>query len=406
MFLRLYNFLRGYVTVAVSGFAVARFINLAAHKNIYLWNVREKDGRTFLCVSVKGFRLMRQPAKKSGCKLKIVKKTGLPFILYRYRKRKVLALGLLLFIGLMVYLTSFLWLVTVSGNNLLETPALLGKLRELGVAAGLTKSGLNVREIEEELMAGFPNIAFANLRVKGTRAQLSIVETIQRKDFVDKSAPCDVVAAKDGLIHEIATDAGRPLVRPGDVVQAGDVLVSGELKAGADDTGYQSYFVHASSKVTAKLFYEYVFDVPLTYIIKSFTGNVKRNYGIILFNQKIYLEKSPSPFTNYDVKAEENRFNFGPDYPLPAAYFTDTFREFIPVTAHRTVEEAEIMGQTIVASRLLRELPPGSEVVSTEMSYERKDDVLVVSAVVAVLEVISEQRPLKTVNNEQLTINN
>jgi similar to stage IV sporulation protein len=395
MFLKLFNFLRGFVTVEVTGFAIARFINLTAYKGVFIWNVRYNEGRTFFCCSIKGFKLLRPPAVKSGSKLKIVRKSGLPFILRRYRSRKAMLLGMLAFVGLMLYLTSFIWLVNVSGNDRLETGELLAKLHELGVAPGLFKRGLDPREIEEELMAAFPALSFSSLEIKGTMARLNVVETIHNKEFVDRSLPCDVIAAKDGIIAEIATEAGRPLVRPGDVVRAGDVLVSGELRAGTDDMGYQSYYVHAVSKVTAKRFYEYVFDVPLTYIIKSFTGNVKRDYGIMLFNQKIYLENSASPFDNYDVRVDESRLNFGANYPLPVVYFKETFREFIPVTVARGVGEAEIMGQTIVNARLLRELPEGSEVVSAALSYTQNGDVLNVSAVVTVLEVISEQRILE-----------
>jgi len=356
--------------------------------------VRYVDGRTFFRCSAKNFKLLRPPARKSGCRLKIVKKSGLPFIIRRYSARKAMVLGLLMFIGLIIYMTSFIWLVTVSGTNRLETAELLAKLHELGVAPGLFKRGLDPREIEEELMAAFPILSFANVAIKGTRAQLSVVETIHNKEFIDRSVPCDIIAAKDGIIVEVATEAGRPLVRPGDVVQAGDVLVSGELRAGAEDTGYQSYFVHAVSRVTAKRFYEYVFDVPLTYVIKSFTGKTSRNYGIILFDQKIYLENAASPFVNYDVKTEQTRLNFGADYPLPVIYFSETFCEFLPVTVRRDVGEAEIMGQTVVNARLMRELPEGSEVVGIEFIFEENENVLIVSAVAAVLEIISEQRPL------------
>lgn len=395
MFLRLYNFLRGYITVVVSGFAVARFINLAAHRGVYLWDVSHVDGLTRFHVSIKGFRLLLYCAKKSGCRLKIHKKTGIPFILRRYKGRKILALGLFLAIGLIWYLGSFVWLITITGNSRLESGEITAKLSELGVFVGARRSNIVLRDIEEGLMAAFPTMAFTNLRITGTHARLEVVEALQRGGDED-TGPGNVVAVKDGIIHQIATEAGRPLVRPGDVVTAGDILVSGELRVGDEYGNYQSYFVRASSRVTAKRFYEYVFDVPLTFSVKSFTGNVTRNYGIILFDQKIYLRNLKSPFVNYDIRLDENRLSFGPNYPLPAAFFTETFREYHPTLRHRSVEEAVIMGQTIIASRLSRELIEGSEVIETAIAYTQNEDSITVTATVTALEVIGVQRPLQS----------
>ena len=40
MFLSVWNYLRGYVTIELSGFSVERFMNLASHKGIYLWDIK------------------------------------------------------------------------------------------------------------------------------------------------------------------------------------------------------------------------------------------------------------------------------------------------------------------------------------------------------------------------------
>jgi len=395
MFLRLYLFLRGYLTLEVKSAQTARFINLAANKGIYIWNVCQIDGRTYFCVSIKAFRLLRIPAKKSGSRLKIAKKSGLPFILHRYTKRKAYLLGIALFAAMLLYLTSFIWLVTIDGNDIIEDAELQARLRGLGVAPGLHKRGLDAREIEEELMAAFPNLSFANLQIRGTRAAVSVVETIRPQAHVDPGIPSDIIAARDGIIVEVATTAGRPLVRPGDVVSAGDVLVSGELRVGVDDYSYQSYFVHAEGRVTARRYHEHIIHIPLTYTVKNFTGNVMRNYGIILFEQKVYLRNAASPFTNYEMTTEINRMSFGADYPLPVAYFTESFREFVPTETRRSFEEAEIMGRTVLDSRLMRELPEDSQVLAIDIAVEEVNDVLVITAHVAVVEAIGENREIE-----------
>ena len=53
MFLTIWNYLRGYVVIEVSGFSVERFINLAAHKGVYIWDVNRVGGKTLMKVSTK-----------------------------------------------------------------------------------------------------------------------------------------------------------------------------------------------------------------------------------------------------------------------------------------------------------------------------------------------------------------
>ena len=44
MFLALWNYIRGYVIIYVTGFSVERFINMAVNKGIFIWDViQEKN---------------------------------------------------------------------------------------------------------------------------------------------------------------------------------------------------------------------------------------------------------------------------------------------------------------------------------------------------------------------------
>jgi len=79
MFLSVWNYLRGYVTIEVSGFSVERFMNLASHKGIYLWDIKKYKSKIQMKVSIKGFKLLKSCAKKTKCKIVIVEKKGCPF---------------------------------------------------------------------------------------------------------------------------------------------------------------------------------------------------------------------------------------------------------------------------------------------------------------------------------------
>ena len=117
MFLILWNYIRGYVAIEVSGFSVERFMNLAVHKGVYIWDVDKRSASVSMKVSVKGFRMLRSCAKKTKCKISIVGKTGLPFVAFRYRRRGIYIFGALLFVFALYFLSSFVWLIEIQGND-------------------------------------------------------------------------------------------------------------------------------------------------------------------------------------------------------------------------------------------------------------------------------------------------
>ncbi len=86
------NFVIGYVTIRVEGFFIERFINICISKKILLHDMkREKSTLLYAKVSVNDYKRLREVAKKTKSKIKIEGKAGLPFVMHRYRKRKIFA---------------------------------------------------------------------------------------------------------------------------------------------------------------------------------------------------------------------------------------------------------------------------------------------------------------------------
>ena len=83
--LRLIRFIRGYVHFRIFGKYPERFINLSLKKGIGIFDTDVKDGAIYASAVVSDYRCIRSVARKSGVKLRITEKHGLPFILYRFR---------------------------------------------------------------------------------------------------------------------------------------------------------------------------------------------------------------------------------------------------------------------------------------------------------------------------------
>ena len=83
------HYWEGYLRIRLKGFSPERFLNLCMAKQIVIWDLRyQEDGYQFL-ISIRDYRRVRPLVKKAQVRLKILGRYGLPFFLYRNRKRKL-----------------------------------------------------------------------------------------------------------------------------------------------------------------------------------------------------------------------------------------------------------------------------------------------------------------------------
>lgn len=68
----------------LTGYSPERFFNLCGNADIVLWKIEPaEDGYTFF-VSLPAFRKLKPMLRKSGTRVTILKRVGVPFLLYRY----------------------------------------------------------------------------------------------------------------------------------------------------------------------------------------------------------------------------------------------------------------------------------------------------------------------------------
>jgi len=393
MFLWIWQNLRGYVTIEVTGYSVERFINMAAHRGVYLWDVEYTPTGVRMSVSVKGFRQLRECARKTNCKYKILKKNGVPFVLYKYRKRKVFVGGILFFIAFVYFLSSFVWLIDVKGNSRIGTDQLLAFCASEGLHIGAFKYKIDNKQLKADLMNKFHDISWLDIHIKGTRAVIQLTETIQAPQVMDKTTPCNIVALKDGLITGIVTGAGKPLVKQGDVVRKGDVLVSGAFLTEGDN-GAISTQVHAYAEVWAKMYSEINFEVPLSYDEKEYTGQEKKTFSIRVFDHTFDLFHPDIVYADYSRSVAYNQLSFGQDYPLPVILTTCTYREFNPAVRTRTADEAKALAEKMINARIIREFDFAADIVDKSVAIQETPDKLVVKALITTNERIDGEAPI------------
>ena len=232
-----YRYLRGYVFLRMIGLSPERFLNLCCSAGLELWQVRqEKDGCLFF-MDLPSFLRCRPYAKKSGIRLFVLKRIGLPFVLRRNRTRGLWAAGFLAFFCLLFGLSLFLWDIEYQGNTAYTDSQLDHSLNRMGIHCGILKWNISCEELETALREEYNGITWVSARVSGTRLYVHIKENEVLMEIPEKeNSPCDLTAEADAVITRVVVRSGIPLVKAGDAVEKGQVLVTGRIPI-TDDSG-------------------------------------------------------------------------------------------------------------------------------------------------------------------------
>ena len=137
MIFKILQYIRGYLLIRVTGYSAERFLNACRHRGIRLWNMRPCGNAYEMNISIRGFGKIRPIVRKTGVRVVIAERAGLPFFLYRYRKRKLFFVGAGLFFVLIFTLSKFIWSIDIRGNFTRTDETLLEFLEEKEVVNGM-----------------------------------------------------------------------------------------------------------------------------------------------------------------------------------------------------------------------------------------------------------------------------
>ncbi|MDP4182096.1 MAG: sporulation protein YqfD [Bacillota bacterium] len=373
LILKLWNYFRGYVIIAIEGYFLEKFINICIHRQIFLWDIKKHgSGKMTLKVSIKGFKLLRPVARKTKCSIKIMRKVGLPFVKNKYKKRKTFLIGAVAFIIAFYTMTSFIWTIEITGNKKVNSDFILDKLKEAGIKPGVLKYNIDTKKVGSDLMLKIDKLGWVGVSVKGTKMKVQVDERILPPKLVSKDKPCNIVAKKDGIIKSVISKSGFDLVKPGDTVTEGQILVTGNVP-GRDEKDSVTP-IHAISSVKARTWYEGTSPVELKTTVKERTGNKKSKYSLVLFTKKINLTFGKVSFNNYDKIEIKKVLSIGNDLVFPFEFIDDVYYESQLVEKEVPQEEAEKTAAQKAYESACDNIEPGAQIVKRDTKLINNED--------------------------------
>jgi similar to stage IV sporulation protein len=232
---------------------------------------------------------------------------------------------------------------------------------------GAKISELDVDAIETRTLIECKKLSWITINIQGTYANIQIREAGKRPNEILGAKPSNLVATRDGQIDRLELFSGNAMVRHGDVVKKGDILVSGVW----DSNHYGMFITRSSGKVFARTKREFRVEIPFEYERKTVKeSKIKAKY-LIFFSKEIKVfENAGNIGVSCDtIESVENlRFFNGDRLPMGTrtvrsiSYETETLRyseaEAIEIAYYRLREimEAELSGAELLKKSIACEI--------------------------------------------------
>jgi len=387
---RLFHFLGGYLVITISGRYPERFLNVCAKRGILIWDVFPCSEQVLRCsISIRGFRLLPPITKKTGVHIKIIKKHGLPFLLSRYKKRKLFLVGLILFVVFLTVINQFIWKIEIKGCETLTKAAVMDGLSECGLRIGSFRPFLNEQKLKNDMLIKMPELAWIWADKSGSKIIVEIKERVQKPEIFDADAFCNLVATKDGVIESMIVKKGTPMVALGDTVQKGDILVSGLW---VSDKGVPPRTVHSDGEIYARTWYEKTKAYSLYSPAKKETGKIEKKYTLHVLNQKINLFRNPAcSFSEFSSSSQDKEFSlFG--FYLGVSLHCEIYKELETEWELLSSESVAQNGKLELEKEIDEMTFPNSERQNSQATYEVIDaETIEVTVVAEYIENIAEK---------------
>lgn len=345
MLLALYRFVSGWLYVEFYGTNVSRFLNLCTRHGIVFWNVDTSDcNKITALMYLRNIYDLRPMLRKTHVHFSIRFKRGLPFLLHRYRKRKMFAGIIVCVILAIAFLSTKIWRIEFVGNSSLSEETLLNYLAKQDITYGSDRSDIDNDALELALRQDFDAIIWASVYEQGTKLVVSVQEKIASDRAVAKDAdtPMDLIAVRDARVDSIITRKGIGMVKAGDSVKKGDLLVSGRQEILDDNGEVKAYYYEiADADVIGMVSYDYEDWIEEEVIQVRRTGKEHTRYFARVGE---YQFTSPVIHADYDYETTvetNHQLCMMNSFYLPVYFGTITDYEEQKIVKKMDLEEAK-----------------------------------------------------------------
>ncbi len=413
MLLKIFQYIRGYLRIRISGNGTERFLNACRHRGIRLWALQPAGNAYEMNISIRGFRQVKPIVRKTGTKIVIVRRIGFPFFLNRYRKRRLFFVGTANCLILIYILSRFIWSIDIRGNLTRTDETLLRFLATKNVQNGMRVKEVDCARIVKDIRKEYNDIIWVSASIDGSKLIIQIKENedVTASDTKEEDVsgqpqvnggenlmtvtePVDIVADRDCVITNIVTRRGIPVVKEGTEVKAGDLLVSGQVPVNNDAGETISYhYQEADADITGQADLTYEDSRKLAYDEKKLYDIKKQEQYLRIGNWRIALGSVKNKYEHFEGYSAETQVKLFDNFYLPVFYGTRSAVPYTTCEKKYTQEEY----QNFLSDRFFRYCEDlekkGVEIIRNDVKIYTESDVAKAKGTLIMKMPVGEKKP-------------
>ena len=321
------------VSLFLSGYNLERYLNQLSQKNFKFYDVKKINLKESVVeIPVCDEKNVEKLFKSKNIIVLQKKYNGLAKLNCFFKARFGIFVGIFLCFIFYIISSSLIWKVEVYGNERIETKEIKNVLEQNGIGVF---SPLNIKsnsDIEKIILSNFDEVSMVSVVKKGTTVIVSVKEKVINEEYENLDVGSSVVATSDGIITEIKLISGTPLVKVGDSVKVGDVLVAPYI---IDSSGTKiPTIAKANIQATVWVSGQSVFESEKE--VKQRTGNFFVQRKMVFLDKEILTTQTEVPYLEYEIEEKEELLS---DYLLPINYVTTTYYELETVFVKSSFDE-------------------------------------------------------------------
>ena len=303
---------------------------------------------------------LRKILRGSGVRMRVVKRYGIVKLRRAARRRGALVGACAGVLVVMLYLSQVAMQVRVDGaKDEKQEAEMLKILTECGVEPGIYVGTVDKERVAEEILSRVTGLTYAALQRRGMALELYVVQATEQPEIYDAALETDVVAVEGGLVTKVVALSGEALVRPGDTVVPGQVLIAGTER-----------MPHARGAVTARVWAVGVGEAEMSREEKQKTGRRHVQTFIEVMGMR-WPAVEESGFM-HEQASEEERVLGGVFYPVK---IIKCVREEVKLEeSDRTISEVKDESGARAMTNALLALKNGVCVVDKRVEYSMIED--------------------------------
>lgn len=310
------------------------------------------------------YKRIRPAARRSGCLLRVATRRGLMFDFKRRRLALPFAALIAGFCAAAVFFSGRIIAVEVPP---LAAPRaeVMALLNENGVRFGALRSEINERSVAREILLRFPGLSYAAVNTFEWRAELVTRPAESPPETALPPKGTVLVSAYDAIVTEVTATGGTELVKKGEVVTAGQLLVSPGV------TPYAGSWARGASGSVRGLVSERVdfyMENEVETLIES--GKTTELKYIKLFGRALPLGFTRAPGNANISSRTVYPTLFGVE--LPVEIRVDSYSEAACIRTKISPENLRGFAERALAERLAADFP-GAAIHSVELSCRQNN---------------------------------